>query len=307
MMKYFIVVFKLSLIFLLTMLHLSLIKQWVHSFSEQPAPLKSTTILPIMIHFVTPIPSAPHLPIAAPDKKSNVKMMQQKSEVKQQVKLKKLPILATQAEKPISPQKVQKITAPVQKNRPTPLAKAEHKTVVHSEKPVVAVKSTPPVEPKTEAHVAPAPSPQIEKLAAPASLVSSMERVSDSKGSSIAKNTTFPSNFASKTTSQATASVNQSQGYIPPNHRATYLHNPKPHYPEISQQLEEQGTVQLLVNVDSRGQVSQARIKHSSGYPRLDGAALQAVKQWQFIPAKQGIQPIAATTVVPITFRLNEE
>jgi len=311
-MKYLVILSKLSFIFLLMMLHFGFVKQWLNYFSEQPVVIKSTTIPPVMIHFVATIPPAPLLPMAAPDKKSDVKTMSPKTEVKQREKLKKLPISSTQREKPLSSPKVQKTNAPVQKNPPAPLAKVE-KPAVQSEKPVVteksvtAVKSTPPVVTKTEAKVVATSSAQVEKVAAPASAILSTERATGSQGSSIAKNTTLLSSSAGKTTGQATTKVNQSQVYVPPNHRAAYLHNPKPHYPEISQQLEEQGTVQLLVNVDSRGQVSRAQIKHSCGYPRLDMAALQAVKQWQFIPAKQGDKAIAATTIVPIVFRLDEE
>ena len=311
-MKYLVVIPKLSFIFLLMMLHFGFVKQWLNYFSEQPVVIKSTTIPPVMIHFVATIPPAPLLPMATPDKKSDVKTMSPKTEVKQREKLKKLPISSTQREKPLSSPKVQKTNAPVQKNPPAPLAKVE-KPAVQSEKPVVteksvtAVKSTPPVVTKTEAKVVATSSSQVEKVAAPASAILSTERATGSQGSSIAKNTTLLSSSAGKTTGQATTKVNQSQVYVPPNHRAAYLHNPKPYYPEISQQLEEQGTVQLLVNVDSRGQVSRAQIKHSCGYPRLDMAALQAVKQWQFIPAKQGDKVIAATTIVPIVFRLDEE
>jgi protein TonB len=311
-MKYLVILSKLSFIFLLMMLHFGFVKQWLNYFSEQPVAIKLTTIPPVMIHFVATIPPAPLLPMAAPDKKSDVKTMSPKTEVKQREKLKKLPISSTQREKPLSSPKVQKTNAPVQKNPPAPLAKVK-KPAVQSEKPVVAeksvtaVKSTSPVVTKTEAKVVATSSSQVEKVAAPTSAILSTERATGSQGSSIAKNATLAPSSAGKTTGQATANVNQSQVYVPPNHRAAYLHNPKPHYPEISQQLEEQGTVQLLVHVDSRGQVSRAQIKHSCGYPRLDMAALQAVKQWQFIPAKQGDKAIAATTIVPIVFRLDEE
>lgn len=305
-MKYFVVVFKLSLIFLLAMLHFSLVKQWLNYFSEQPSTIKLTTTSPIMIHFVATIPPAPLLPMVIPDKKSDVKTMSPKAEVKQREKLKKLPISSTQKQKPLSPPKVQK-------NPPAPLAKVE-KPIIQSEKLGVAKKSVdsdksmPPVVTKTEAKVvATSSSAQVEKAVAPASAILSTEQATGSQGSSIAKNATLASSSIGKTTGQATANINQSQVYVPPNHRAAYLHNPKPHYPEISQQLEEQGTVQLLVHVDFRGQVSRAQIKDSCGYPRLDMAALQAVKQWQFIPAKQGDKAIAATTIVPIVFRLDEE
>ncbi len=117
-------------------------------------------------------------------------------------------------------------------------------------------------------------------------------------------------NLAGKSTksiAQKSTEGQKSQVYTPPNYRAAYLHNPKPPYPIFSRQLEEEGTVHLLVHLDARGQVRQVQLKSSCGYARLDAAALQAVQQWKFIPAKQGDTPIAATTVVPITFRLSDD
>ncbi|MEZ5672922.1 MAG: TonB family protein [Thiotrichaceae bacterium] len=136
---------------------------------------------------------------------------------------------------------------------------------------------------------------------------SAINGTSDSKAAIAPKNSTLSKNITLKSNDSASAVVKKSQPYTPPNHHASYLHNPKPLYPRISQQLEEQGTVQLLVHVNIHGQVSQVQIKHSCGYPRLDMAALQAVQQWKFIPAKQGDIPIAATTIVPIVFQLSEE
>ena len=45
----------------------------------------------------------------------------------------------------------------------------------------------------------------------------------------------------------------------------------------------EQGTVVLLIEVDATGKVMAASIRESSGYRRLDAAAVAAVKQtWYF-------------------------
>jgi protein TonB len=38
----------------------------------------------------------------------------------------------------------------------------------------------------------------------------------------------------------------------------------------------------------------------------LDQAALQAVKQWHFVPAQRGGEAVAAWVEVPIVFRLEE-
>jgi len=45
-------------------------------------------------------------------------------------------------------------------------------------------------------------------------------------------------------------------------------------------------------------------LKSTSGSERLDQAALDAVRQWRFVPAKRGSEAIAAWVVVPISFSL---
>ena len=89
-----------------------------------------------------------------------------------------------------------------------------------------------------------------------------------------------------------------------PRFNADYLDNPKPPYPGISRRMGEEGEVRLRVHVDPAGNAQQIEIARSSGFPRLDQAALDTVKQWRFIPARQGEQPIAAWVIVPIQFSL---
>ncbi|MFZ5465194.1 MAG: energy transducer TonB, partial [Pseudomonadota bacterium] len=85
---------------------------------------------------------------------------------------------------------------------------------------------------------------------------------------------------------------------------AAYLRNPPPPYPPLSRRLGEQGKVQLRVHVNTEGLPTAVEIKSSSGSPRLDEAALETVRKWRFVPARQGDRPVAAWVVVPINFRL---
>lgn len=84
---------------------------------------------------------------------------------------------------------------------------------------------------------------------------------------------------------------------------ADYLHNPAPLYPQQSRRLKEEGTVQLLVLVSEHGDPQSVQVRKSSGFERLDEAALIAVRQWRFVPAKRGNVAIAAQVIVPINFR----
>jgi protein TonB len=86
---------------------------------------------------------------------------------------------------------------------------------------------------------------------------------------------------------------------------AAYLNNPAPAYPLTSRRQGESGKVLLLVQVTPHGTAAQVEIKQSCGFPRLDEAALEAVRKWRFVPARLGEVAIAASVVVPLNFKLN--
>jgi protein TonB len=82
-----------------------------------------------------------------------------------------------------------------------------------------------------------------------------------------------------------------------------YLHRPNPIYPAASKRLREAGTVLLRVSLDAAGTVHDVKVQTTSEYQRLDQAAIEAVRQWRFIPASKGQQAIASTVLVPIEFK----
>ena len=90
----------------------------------------------------------------------------------------------------------------------------------------------------------------------------------------------------------------------PPNFTADYLDNPAPAYPAISRRMREQGKVILRVLVSAEGRPDKVELRTSSGSARLDGSALEAVRHWKFVPARQGDRPVAAWVLVPISFSL---
>lgn len=87
---------------------------------------------------------------------------------------------------------------------------------------------------------------------------------------------------------------------------ALYLRNPKPGYPAASRRLGEQGTVYLRVFVTVAGEAKRVDLKTTSGYPRLDRAALESVQKWKFVPAKRDEKAVDAWVLVPIKFSLNK-
>lgn len=91
----------------------------------------------------------------------------------------------------------------------------------------------------------------------------------------------------------------------PPKFGVAYLNNPKPNYPNLSRRAGERGRVLLKVLVDANGLPANVELGTSSGFERLDNAALEAVKQWKFIPARKNNQPMSAWVTVPISFALD--
>jgi protein TonB len=91
---------------------------------------------------------------------------------------------------------------------------------------------------------------------------------------------------------------------IPPRSDAAHLSNPAPSYPSMSRRLGEQGRVVLEVYILVNGTVGEIRLKQSSGFKRLDQAAMQAVKKWQYQPARKGQQAIDFWYVQPLSFSL---
>lgn len=94
------------------------------------------------------------------------------------------------------------------------------------------------------------------------------------------------------------------QALTPPRFDVAYLKNPGPVYPNMSRRLREIGTVQLRVRVSADGQPLEITLANSSGYPRLDDSAKEAVKKWRFQPAMRGDTAVEAWVLVPVEFSL---
>lgn len=90
----------------------------------------------------------------------------------------------------------------------------------------------------------------------------------------------------------------------PPKFGAAYLHNPAPNYPPSSRRAGEQGRVLLRVLVSTNGNAETVELENSSGFEKLDDAAIKAVKKWRFIPAKRSNETISAYVLVPVKFSL---
>ena len=77
-----------------------------------------------------------------------------------------------------------------------------------------------------------------------------------------------------------------------------------PTYPTMSRRLGETGVVVLRVELAENGRVANATVKDSSGFSRLDDAALGAVRTWRCNPAMRNGQPVRAVALQPFNFIL---
>ncbi len=89
-----------------------------------------------------------------------------------------------------------------------------------------------------------------------------------------------------------------------PSSSADYLNNPRPPYPALSKRLGEQGKVVVRVFIEANGAATQAEVRSSSGYERLDQTALQTALKWRYSPGKRNGLAEAMWFNVPISFVL---
>lgn len=89
-----------------------------------------------------------------------------------------------------------------------------------------------------------------------------------------------------------------------PSSDADYLNNPKPPYPALSKRMGEQGKVVVRTLIGTDGRAQEVQLQQSSGYERLDQAALNAARQWRYVPGKRDGVPQAMWFNVPFTFQL---
>lgn len=81
----------------------------------------------------------------------------------------------------------------------------------------------------------------------------------------------------------------------------------RPPYPRISQRRGETGTVTLSIQVLADGTVGEVAVRHSSGYRRLDEAAVKAAQKCTFTPAVRLGRNIDSHTELPYTFTLTDD
>ena len=76
-------------------------------------------------------------------------------------------------------------------------------------------------------------------------------------------------------------------------------------YPETSVRLNEEGTTLLSFKVMTDGSVSDVSVSKSSGYPRLDDAAVSCAGRWRYKPATQDGNPVETAWQANVQWKLH--
>lgn len=98
------------------------------------------------------------------------------------------------------------------------------------------------------------------------------------------------------------AGIRSDASLIPPR----VLSRKDPEYPPAARQAALQGRVVLKVQILENGRAGEIAIARSSGQELLDEAAVAAVSQWQFVPAREpeSGRAVICYSTVPVSFRL---
>lgn len=81
----------------------------------------------------------------------------------------------------------------------------------------------------------------------------------------------------------------------------------QPEYPVLSKRRGETGTVSVSFVVGPSGRIEDIQIKESSGYSRLDEAALAAMRNSACKPYRENGEPVRATYTQPFDFSLHNQ
>jgi protein TonB len=182
----------------------------------------------------------------------------------------------------------------------TPPAMAPREARRHRARPATEVASRPPLRAVAARSAAPlAPAGGVDTAAA-AGLAAAVDTDSGSPS---------PTAPHGGGTAEVAVADGAGNGIGNPNSiaHADYATNPPPTYPAIARRREQQGTVTLRVLVRADGSVSRAEIAESSGFDRLDEAALDTVRsRWRFVAARHDGFAVESWVLVPIRFALVE-
>ncbi len=173
---------------------------------------------------------------------------------------------------------------------------------VAPEPPQRAVEA-PPSRPLPRRAQAPAPAETVSPITLPAAVDVTPAPLADATPPTPAPE--LPAAAEPAPTPALAAPAPPPEPRVLPASAVRYLQPPAPSYPRLSLRQQESGTVTVRILVDERGQAREVRLEHSSGYPRLDQAAIAAAQQARFVPyTEQGVAR-QVWVLAPIRFDLD--
>jgi protein TonB len=187
------------------------------------------------------------------------------------------------------PPKVQAVQTPPAQTKPIPPPKTQA---------VTAAQPVPP-QPQPVNAVAPDPSPAAH---APMAVAAAPKAMPAPVGANTVASTSM--NVGAAVTAPLAPASPAPPKLELPSSDADYLQNTRPAYPAMSKRLGEQGKVLVRVLIGVDGTARQAEVQKSSGFDRLDQAALATVQRWRYVPGKRGGVAEAMWFTVPLVFVL---
>ncbi len=175
------------------------------------------------------------------------------------------------------------------------------------EKRLITVNLTPPPPPPSQK--APPPSqPDVVAPKPPIQLVQKQPQVATTPDPA-------PTSLPSAPVSAPAAAPSPTPSVAPPAPPSTVhvsdltarmIAGTPPRYPIDSRRKREQGTVLLALTLGVDGRVANISVSRSSGFDRLDQAALSAVRKWRWAPIVQDGKPVQVKGVVEIPFVIKD-
>ena len=81
------------------------------------------------------------------------------------------------------------------------------------------------------------------------------------------------------------------------------VYKAEPQYSEAARKVRLQGMVMLRIEIGTDGRATNVGVRQSLGLG-LDDRAMDAVKQWKFLPGKVNGKPVPMVAYVEVNFRL---
>jgi protein TonB len=155
------------------------------------------------------------------------------------------------------------------------------------------IEPTPPERPETAHPIE--PKQQMPFVPAPELPPNAIEIVPETAPTQVAQTPTLP--LTRETEGSAEPVVTAPQ--IDPRRGLS-----EPMYPAESIRAGHTGTVVLSIYVLEDGRIGDVRLDTSSGYPKLDEAAMREARRWRLQPGMRDGLPVAMWKQIPITFQL---